>query len=394
MNNNDGSIKNKKVPVMSKTILLVDDEEGIRKVLGIALSDMGYKVISAENGETALGLFRDARPQIVLTDIKMPNMDGIELLSAIKKEAPDTEVIMITGHGDIDLAIKSLKFEATDFVTKPVNDEVLEIALKRAEERISMKQLIREYTENLEQLVEEKSRKLVEAERMAAVGKTIAGLSHAIKNIASGLKGGTFVIEKGMDLHNEKYLREGWDMIKANIDKIKNLSLDLLNYGKSSDAIFMLCNPNAPAKEVVELMKPAADEKKITLSADLSENLKPLYFDHEGIHRCILNLVTNAIDAATDETSGKSAKKITVRTLKVEGWGVEYQVIDNCGGMPEKIKNQIFKNFFSTKGSFGTGIGLMLTKKIIDEHKGLIEFVSEEGTGSAFTIKLPEKYKL
>ncbi len=232
---------------MGKTILIVDDEEGIRKVLGISLSDMGYKVISAENGETALRLFRNIKPQIVLTDIKMPNMDGIELLICLKKEAPDTEVIMITGHGDIDLAIKSLKFEATDFVTKPVNDEALEIALKRAEERISMKRQIREYTEKLEQLVEEKSRKLVEAERMAAVGQTIAGLSHAIKNIASGLKGGTFVLEKGMELNNKKYLREGWGMVKGNVDKIKDLSLDLLNYGKSSGTVYRLCDPNTPA---------------------------------------------------------------------------------------------------------------------------------------------------
>jgi len=380
---------------MEKTILIVDDEEGIRKVLGISLTDMGYKVISAEDGETALRLFRNIKPQIVLTDIKMPNMDGIELLCCLKKEAPDTEVIMITGHGDIDLAIKSLKFEATDFVTKPVNDEVLEIALKRAEERISMKRQIREYTENLEQLVEEKSRKLVEAERMAAVGQTIAGLSHAIKNIASGLKGGTFVLEKGIDLNNKKYLREGWEMVKGNVDKIKNLSLDLLNYGKSSGAVFRLCDPNTPVTEVVKLMKSGAEEKAIGLTADLAANLKPLYFDPEGIHRCILNLVANAIDAcATENTKGK-VKKVTVRTLKKnEGWGVEYQVIDNSGGMPDEIKKQVFRNFFSTKGSFGTGIGLMLTKKIIDEHKGFIGFESEEGVGSRFTIRLPEKDKL
>ena len=377
-----------------KTILIVDDEEGIRKVLGISLSDMGYKVISAEDGETALRLFRNIKPQIVLTDIKMPNMDGIELLSCLKKEAPDTEVIMITGHGDIDLAIKSLKFEATDFVTKPVNDEVLEIALKRAEERISMKRQIREYTENLEQLVEEKSRKLVEAERMAAVGQTIAGLSHAIKNIASGLKGGTFVLEKGMDLNNKKYLREGWGMVKGNVDKIKNLSLDLLNYGKSSGAVYRLCDPNTPVAEVVKLMKSGAGEKAIGLTADLAVDLKPLYFDPEGIHRCILNLVANAIDACTTENTEGRVKEVIVRTLKREGWGAEYQVIDNCGGMPEEIKKQVFRNFFSTKGSFGTGIGLMLTKKIIDEHKGFIGFESEEGVGSRFIIRLPEKDKL
>ncbi len=379
---------------MEKTILIVDDEEGIRKVLGISLSDMGYKVMSAENGETALELFRNFKPQIVLTDIKMPVMDGIELLCCLKKEAPDIEVIMMTGHGDIDLAIKSLKYEATDFVTKPVNDEVLEIALKRAEERISLKRQIREYTENLEQLVEEKSRKLVEAERMAAVGQTIAGLSHAIKNIASGLKGGAFVLEKGMDLNNKKYLREGWEMVKGNVEKIKNLSLDLLNYGKSSGAVYRLCDPNTPATEVVDLMKQRAFERSIDLTTDLAGNLKPIYFDPDGIHRCILNLVTNAIDAGTFENTGTGVKKVTVRTLKSEGWGAEYQVIDNCGGMPEEIKKQVFRNFFSTKGSFGTGIGLMLTKKIVDEHKGFIGFESEEGVGSRFIIRLPEKDEL
>lgn len=383
-----------KVLIMEKTILIVDDEEGIRKVLGISLSDMGYKVISAENGETALALFRDNNPQIVLTDIKMPGMDGIELLSCLKKEAPDTEVIMITGHGDIDLAIKSLKFEATDFVTKPVNDDVLEIALKRAEERISMKRQIREYTENLEHLVEEKSRKLVETERMAAVGQTIAGLSHAIKNIASGLKGGIFVLEKGMDLNDKKYLKEGWEMVKGNVEKIKNLSLDLLNYGKSPGAAYRLCDPNAPAIEVVNLMKQRAPEHSIELIADLAGDLKPLYFDPEGIHRCILNLVANAIDACESENTESRVREVTVRTLKSKGWGAEYQVIDNCGGMPHEIQNQVFKNFFSTKGSFGTGIGLMLTKKIIDEHKGFIGFESQEGSGSKFIIRLPEKDKL
>ncbi len=153
-------------------ILLVDDEAGIRTVLGIALADSGYRVTTAENGEEALRLFRELKPPIVLTDIKMPEMDGIELLQHIKAESPDTEVIMFTGHGDMDLAIKSLKYDATDFVTKPINDEILDIALKRARERISLRRQLREHTENLERLVEEKSRDLIEAERMAAVGQT------------------------------------------------------------------------------------------------------------------------------------------------------------------------------------------------------------------------------
>jgi YesN/AraC family two-component response regulator len=217
---------------MDKRILLVDDEAGIRKVLGIFLADSGYTVYTAENGEEALRKFRELGPPIVLTDIKMPDMDGIELLQHIKAESPDTEVIMFTGHGDMDLAIKSLKYEATDFVTKPINDDVLDIALKRARERIVMRRQLREYTEDLERLVDEKARKLIEAERMAAVGQTVAELSHTIKNIANSLKGSIFVLGKGIELDEKEYILEGWRIVESNVEKIKNLSLDLLHYGK------------------------------------------------------------------------------------------------------------------------------------------------------------------
>lgn len=175
---------------MNKTILLVDDEEGIRKVLGISLADSGYDVLTAENGEKALDVFRKNSPPVVLTDIKMPGMDGITLLRQIKHENPETEVIMITGHGDMDLAIESLKHDATDFITKPINDDALEIALKRAYEKISMRYKLKEYTENLEELVRQKSARLVELERQAAVGQAVEGLSTAIKNIAGDIEGG------------------------------------------------------------------------------------------------------------------------------------------------------------------------------------------------------------
>ncbi len=175
---------------MDKKLLIVDDEEGIRKVLSIALTDSGYKVFTAQDGEEALEIFRREAPPIVLTDIKMPGMDGIELLRTLKQENPDTEVIMITGHGDMDLAIKSLKYQAIDFVTKPINDDVLEIALNRAHEKIRMRQQLREYTENLELLVREKSAKLVEIERQVAVGQAVEGLSSAMRDMAVDLEDG------------------------------------------------------------------------------------------------------------------------------------------------------------------------------------------------------------
>jgi len=181
---------------MDKKLLLVDDEEGIRKVLSISLADNGYEVFTAENGEQALAIFQRESPPIVLTDIKMPGMDGIELLQKIKHQNPDAEVIMITGHGDMDLAIKSLKYQAIDFVTKPINDDVLEIALNRAHEKIRMREQLREYTENLEALVQQKSARLIEIERQVAVGQAVEGLSSAMRDIAGDL-------EEGLTYFNE-----------------------------------------------------------------------------------------------------------------------------------------------------------------------------------------------
>jgi len=184
-----GAPDDRKIAMATK-LLLADDEEGIRKVLGIYLADSGFEVLTAENGLQALDVFRKEHPAIVLTDLRMPGLDGIELLRTIKSERPDTEVVMITGHGDMDLAIESLKLEATDFVTKPINDDVLDIALKRAQERIAMRGQLREYTENLESRVRQQAARLVEAERLAAIGQALEGISSAFRDMAGEVEGG------------------------------------------------------------------------------------------------------------------------------------------------------------------------------------------------------------
>ncbi len=379
---------------MTEKILLVDDEEGIRTVLGITLADYGYEVLKAGSGGEALRLFREKKPAIVLTDIKMPGMDGIQVLRKIKEESPDTEVIMITGHGAMELAIQSLKCDATDFITKPINDDALEIALKRANEKIFLKNKMKEYTENLERLVAEKTQELLGAERLVAVGQTVAGLAHAIKNVVSGLKGGAFVLEKGIDLDNQKYLSQGWEMVKGNLGKIGDMTLDLLNYSKERIPEYQLCDLNQPVREVFDLMFQEAERRGVTLEKILDKRLAEGWLDPEGIHRCILNLVSNAIDACTDISCIHGEGHVIVKTLKADGWAVEYRVIDNGCGMDNETETKIFEQFFSTKGSGGTGLGLMITKKIIDEHNGFIECESEKGKGTTFIIRLPEKENL
>lgn len=376
---------------MRDTLLLVDDEEGIRKVLGITLEDSDYRVLQAASGEEALHMFREGCPSIVVTDIKMPGMDGIELLQKIKQESPDTEVIMITGHGDIELAIKSLQFDAADFITKPINEDALEIALKRAHERIWMKRTIREHTQHLEHLVEEKTRQLLESERLAAIGQTVATLAHAIKNIIGGLKGGMFVLEKGIELDNKQYLGQGWGMLRGNVDKIKNLALDLLNYAKEREPVLTHCDPNQPVQEVYRLMLSKAAECGVELKLEIDPDLPEILLDEEGIHNCLLNLVTNALDACTDMECIEKPKEVLIRTSQEDGWAVQYQVKDTGCGMDPETREKVFRSFFSTKGSKGTGLGLMITRKIVQEHGGEISLDSEKGKGSVFTIRLPEK---
>jgi signal transduction histidine kinase len=244
---------------------------------------------------------------------------------------------------------------------------------------------------HLEKLVEDKTRELVQAERLAAVGQTVAGLAHAIKNIAAGLRGGTFVLEKGIELNNDKYLCQGWDMVKVDVDRMRKIALDLLNYAKEREPDYELCDPNTPVEEVLDLMLPRAREYGITLETDLDKSLPDAWFDPEGIHRCLLNLVTNAIDACTDMECSQREGKVVLRSLKAEGWAVAYQVEDNGCGMDEETRAKIFQRFFSTKGTKGTGLGLMITKKIIDDHGGVIEMESENGQGTRFVVKLPVK---
>ena len=374
---------------MTGDILLVDDEAGIRKVLGISLTDLGYTVHTAENAAAALTIIEAVRPSITLTDIKMPGMDGIDLLKAIKSRYPETEVIMLTGHGDMDLAIESLKFQATDFITKPISDDALTVALQRAGERLEMRRQLKAYTENLEHLVEEKSRQLIEAERLAAVGETVAGLSHTIKNITGGLDGGMFVLGKGIELEDAAYLKQGWELVRGNVDRIKTLSLDLLNFAKTDRLEYRQVNPEQPAREVFDLMRSRAQDHGMDLILDVAAGLAPTQMDPVGIHQCLLNLVTNAIDACVDTEPGDGAQRITLSVRPSADGGISYQVADTCCGMDERTKARLFQRFFSTKGERGTGIGLMLTRTIVHRHNGTIDVTSQPGRGACFTINLP-----
>ncbi|MDY6837108.1 MAG: response regulator [Thermodesulfobacteriota bacterium] len=384
---------------MSK-LLVIDDERPILDVLEMSLAGEGYEVMTAENGQQGLKIFQEFSPKLVLTDIKMPGMDGIEVLKRIKVMDNEAEVIVITGHGDMDSAVAALQHGASDFINKPIRGEVLTLALERAEKKLEISQRLRDYTENLEQKVEECTielrqahEELLRSERLATIGETVAGLAHYIKNILSGLRGGLYMVNTGVAKNSSRMFKEGSSMVERNVERISDLALDLLSYSKERTPERTVCKPNEIVTEAVGIFKEKAKEHRVTLDTVLSPGLEEAYLDREGIHNVLLNLISNAIDACIYDEDTSKAWEVTVKTsLETErdsGKTLLFQVSDNGSGMTDEVKEKLFTKFFSTKSGRGTGLGLLITQKIIHEHGGKISVESEAGQGTIFSVRLP-----
>ncbi len=500
--------------IMAK-ILLIDDEETNVRVLAISLRSDGYEVVTAYSGEEGLNVFDREAPDIVVTDIKMPGMDGIEVLKHIKKRNQEVEVIIITGHGDIDNAIEALKYGASDFINKPVRDEAISLALKRAEDKLYIRGKLKEYTENLEREIERAThelrlqsnfmqkliktseegivatdkkfnvvvynpaaenilgysppevlytkkakdlfskelmrhyqarrhekqniaklkhletnilnkdgtaipvrfigtflyerkkvmgsvaflqdlreikrleKELLMSERLATVGQTVAGMAHGVKNILHGFKGGNYLMEVGFKKGDTDKLKAGWDMIQKNIKHTSELVMDLLSYSKVREPVYEACNPNEIAQDVCQVMEETAREHNVEMNKEFDPGIGRVAMDSRSIHTTLMNLVSNAIDACVfDDTPGKSLQ-VKLKTVLEDGNVVRFDIIDNGMGMSKEVKEKIFTSFFSTKGHKGTGLGLLVARKLIEDHGGTIDVHSKIGKGTTFIVKVP-----
>jgi len=371
---------------LNKTILLVDDEADIRDVLGITLSDFGYQVISADNGEKAFRIFCELNPPIVLTDIKMPGMDGITLLQKIKSTGHEAEVIMITGHGDMDLAIRSLKYEASGFITKPINVDSLEVALKRACDKILMREKLREYTENLERLIKEKSEL---QDNLSELGLMLGTISHSIKGLLTGLDGGMYLVDSGFEKENPEKTAEGWVIVKQMVGRIRKLILDILFYSKDREMSLEKVNVCSFAEETARVIESKILNRQIEFVKDFDPSAGSFEIDPPAVNSAIINILENAVDACTRDKS-KEKHRVIFKVAQDNG-NINFEICDNGTGMDMETREKLFTLFFSTKGTMGTGLGLFISNKIIRQHGGSIKVSSLPGQGAKFTISIPKR---
>ncbi|MFP4474984.1 MAG: response regulator [Desulfatibacillaceae bacterium] len=498
------------------SILLVDDEADIREVLGLALADLGYEVHRAADAKEALEIFHEKKPPIVFTDIKMPGMDGIDLLTRIKRESPDTEVVMITGHGDMNLAIKSFRENATDFITKPVNVEGLEKTLKQVREKMEIKERMADYTRNLESLLFDKTLRLREVEgesgdrsvegapplgtivdrlpcfvmildrglrivimnrrlresfghqtgrrchkvfrdlekpcpdcpaekayatgksfqaeselrgngdepvkvmawatpvqgtdggveavmvmatrlseiqelhdHLASLGLMVGSMSHGIKGLLTGLDGGLFVVNSGLEKDDRQRVAEGVEMVRETSRRIRKLIFDVLFYAKERDldleTVSVVDFFNDVAGVAENRMREAGVEF-VRACGDECEGTR-VEIDQGFMSAALINILENAADACGGCEEGKTGR--VVFSLSRDNGRAVFRVEDNGVGMDEETRQKLFTMFFSTKGHKGTGLGLFVANKVISQHGGDLDVDSSPGRGTTVTARIP-----
>lgn len=231
-------------------------------------------------------------------------------------------------------------------------------------------------------------KEVIDAERLAAVGQTVAGLAHSIKNILMGLEGGKYIVSMGLKNGNADMIARGWDMLERNFEKTTSLVKDFLSFSKGRLPQLSPVDPEKLVDEIIDLYRDVAAQSGVDLCKHVPEPVREAPLDPDGIHTCLTNLVSNAIDACL---MGEKRGNRVLLTVKEQRGHLVFEVEDNGAGIDHEIKKKIFTTFFTTKGGKGTGLGLLTTRKITQEHGGKLTVRSQPEKGSIFRMSFSRK---
>ncbi len=385
--------------IMSEAyILIVDDDTALLQALPQALHLRlpGCKVEVSDSAVEALELIKNNDYDAIVSDIKMPGMDGLALLAQIQELRPTTPTLLITGHGDHSLAIRALRGGAYDFIQKPIDREYFVAALRRATQTrhlsrqvIAQQQALEQHAKSLERIVQERTRELVEAN--AVKDEFLSMASHELKTPLSSLKGMAQLLHRRLVRTNSPEVPSLVSM-ENSIRRIEVLVNDLLNISLLEMGMFDLycrrCN-------IVDLTHSLVDEfvlgtnPRPIIHVTLSDKPIETDVDVERLSQVILNLLSNA------RKYSASGSSIDVSLVCLEH---EYRIsIHDTGvGIPPERLPFIFDRFYRVPdievqrgSSVGFGLGLYISKQIVERHGGYIEVESVLDQGSTFSIVLP-----
>lgn len=376
-------------------ILIVDDDPALLQALPQAITLRMPQVIvgTADSATGALQLVQGQLYDAIVSDIKMPGMDGLALIERLQKLCPDTPALLITGHGERDLAIQALRAGAYDFIQKPIDRDYFISALHRAIQTCQLRRQIarqqkelEQYATSLEQTVAARTRELVEANAARDIFIGIA--SHELKTPLTTIKGIGQMLRRRLDGGNA-IDPKSLELLNSSVRRMEILVADILTTSLIDGHVFALhpqpCDLVALCRELVE--EYGADMGP-SLHLEILEPTLPVEIDRERICQVLLNLLSNARKYSPGNTP------ITIQVRRQEQRALVSVIDHGVGISPEQLPH-IFERFYrapdidiQTGSSVGVGLGLYIVQKIVDRHQGCITATSVQGQGSTFTLSL------
>ncbi len=379
----------------NRKLLTIDDEAAIRRSIKIFFEDSGFNVLEAENGEKGLEICRMEKPDIVLVDLRMPGMGGLEVIKIMAEQMPDIPVIVVSGTGVLEDALEAIRAGADDYITKPVKDmQILEHVIMKTMEKAELKRENRLYQEHLEELVEKRTQELRHAQKMEALGTLAGGIAHDFNNILTSITGYTELsIINCKDENVAGFLQN----IKQASNRATELVKQILTFCRKGEHERKPVNIAVLLKEAIRFLR-SSIPSNVTIRHTINSDSCVLG-DPSQIHQIIMNLCTNAYHAMEDGGGTlsillediKLTHKTTLANVTLSpGRYVKLEVADTGCGMDMDIQQRIFDPYFTTKGSGkGSGMGLSVVHGIVGSCNGAISVFSEPGKGSRFTVFLP-----
>jgi len=373
------------------TLLIVDDEQLNLKLLKAFFKKTGYLIMEAKNGPEALEQ-AEAGPDLILLDIMMPGMDGFETCRKLKgrDETKDIPIIFLSSIEDAEIKVRCLEMGGVDYISKPFEAREVQARVKT---HITLKEQelhLREYADKLEKMVDERTRELIHADRLATLGTFSAGIAHEIRNPLTGINTYLYNLEElagsedCLNSQDMEMLQQILRQIQIASDKIESVIKRVLDFSKPIMPKMRLININDYVEEAVKLASVTLRRKGINLERQLKKDIPCSYADSMLMEQAIINLINNAARAL----KGENGDKTILLTSSCNDTHIYIRVSDSGHGVPQHLREKVFDPFFTTNTD-GSGLGLSIVHRIVQYHGGSVCVTTGSLGGAEFIIELP-----